>query len=120
MKMSMAMQMRLLHRFASFLAVAALGFLALMPLPAMAMPTDHLTITFATMANKADAKAKEVEGKLESAAGALTGDTGKQIKGNAKQVQASAMKAGENMKDGAKSVAKKIGNAADNIANDKS
>lgn len=116
----MAMQLHLLHRFASFLAVAALGFIALMPLPAMAMPTDHLTIAFATMTNKTDAKAKAVEGKLQSAAGALTGDTGKQIKGNAKQVQASAMNAGENMKDGAKSVAKKIGNAADNIANDKS
>jgi uncharacterized protein YjbJ (UPF0337 family) len=122
MKMSMAMRLRLLHRFASFLAVAALGFIALMPLPAMAMSSDHRTIpiALATMANKTDAKAKAVEGKLESAAGALTGDTGKQIKGNAKQVQASAMNAGENMKDGAKSVAKKIGNAADNIANDKS
>ena len=88
----------------------------------MAMPTDHSTIpiAFAAMSNKADAKAKQVEGKLESAAGALTGDTGKQIKGNAKQVQASAMNAGENLKDGTKSVAKKIGDAADNIANAKS
>jgi uncharacterized protein YjbJ (UPF0337 family) len=31
------------------------------------------------MSNPADAKAKEVEGKLESAAGELTGDVGHQI-----------------------------------------
>ena len=76
------------------------------------------------MSNPADAKAKEVEGKLESAAGELTGDVGHQIKGKAKQVQASAMNAAEHLKEGAKSVAKKIGdtadNIADNIANEKS
>ena len=61
-----------------------------------------------------------MEGKLESAAGELTGDLGHQIQGKAKQVQASAMNAAENLKEGAKSVAKKIGDAADNIANEKS
>ena len=66
------------------------------------------------MSNTADAKAKEVEGKLESAAGELTGDVGHQIQGKAKQVQASAMNAVENLKEGAKSVAHAIGNAADN------
>jgi uncharacterized protein YjbJ (UPF0337 family) len=70
------------------------------------------------MSNRADANAKEVEGKLESAAGELTGDLGHQIQGKAKQVQASAMNAAENLKEGAKSVAKKIGDAADNIADD--
>ena len=68
------------------------------------------------MSNPADAKAKEVEGKLESAAGELTGDVGHQIKGKAKQVQASAMNAVENLKEGTKSVANAISNAADNIA----
>ena len=68
------------------------------------------------MSNPADAKAKEVEGKLESAAGELTGDVGHQIMGKAKQVQASAMNAVENLKEGTKSVANAIGNAADNIA----
>ena len=68
------------------------------------------------MSNPADAKAKEVEGKLESASGELTGDVGHQIKGKAKQVQASAMNAVENLKEGTKSVANAIGNAADNIA----
>ena len=68
------------------------------------------------MSNPADAKAKEVEGKLESAAGELTGDVGHQIMGKAKQVQASAMNAVENLKEGTKSVAHTISNAADNIA----
>jgi uncharacterized protein YjbJ (UPF0337 family) len=68
------------------------------------------------MSNPADAKAKEVEGKLESAAGELTGDVGHQIKGKAKQVQASAMNAVENLKEGTKSVAHTISNAADNVA----
>ena len=68
------------------------------------------------MSNPADAKAKEVEGKLESAAGELTGDVGHQIKGKAKQVQASAMNAVENLKEGTTSVANAIGNAAENLA----
>jgi uncharacterized protein YjbJ (UPF0337 family) len=68
------------------------------------------------MSNPADAKAKEVEGKLESAAGELTGDVGHQIKGKAKQVQASAMNAVENLKEGTKTVANAISNAADSIA----
>ena len=68
------------------------------------------------MSNPVDAKAKEVEGKLEAAAGELTGDVGHQIKGKAKQVQASAMNAVENLKEGTKSVANAISNAADSIA----
>ena len=68
------------------------------------------------MSNPADAKAKEVEGKLESAAGELTGDVGHQMMGKAKQVQASAMNAVENLKEGTKSVAHAISNAADNVA----
>jgi uncharacterized protein YjbJ (UPF0337 family) len=118
----MAMRLRLLHRFASFFTVAALAFIALMPLPAMAMSSDGNTIpiALASMSKKADAKAKEVEGKLESAAAELTGDVGHQMKGKAKQLQASAMNAGDKLKDGTQSVAKKVGDIADNIANDKS
>lgn len=117
------------NRFVSFLALTAVGFALLMPLPAMALPAmalpamalptmaisaDHrfIPIALATMDHKADAKAKEVEGKLESAYGELTGDTGHQIKGKAKQVQASAMNAAENLKEGTKSVGQKIGDAA--------
>jgi uncharacterized protein YjbJ (UPF0337 family) len=126
---SNAMGLNLVRRLYSFLALAALGLSLLMPLPAMALPAiplpamalpdiamtvDHryIPIALATMDNKADAKAKEVEGKLESAYGELTGDTGHQIKGKAKQVQASAMNAAENLKEGTKSVAHKIGDAA--------
>lgn len=72
------------------------------------------------MSNKAEATAKDVEGKLESAAGELTGDLGHRIKGKAKQVQASAMNAVENLKEGAQSVAKTIGDAADHVTNDHS
>lgn len=68
------------------------------------------------MSNPADAKAKEVEGKLESAAGELTGDVGHQMMGKAKQVQASAMNAVENLKEGTNTVAHAISNAADNAA----
>ena len=122
----------LIDRLVSFLALTAVGFALLMPLPAMALPAmalptmaisaDHrfIPIALATMDHKADAKAKEVEGKLESAYGELTGDTGHQIKGKAKQVQASAMNAAENLKEGTKSVAKKIGDAATEMTDDHS
>jgi len=120
------------NRFVSFLALTAVGFALLIPLPAVALPAmalptmaisaDHrfIPIALATMDHKADAKAKEVEGKLESAYGELTGDTGHQIKGKAKQVQASAMNAAENLKEGTKSVGRKIGDAATGKAKDHS
>jgi len=105
------------HRLAPFVALLALVFATLMPLPAKAIPAlpNVCPPPLGTMTKHETAKAKEVEGKLESALGELTGDTGHQIKGKAKQVQASAMNAAENLKDGAKSMAKKIGNAADDV-----
>jgi uncharacterized protein YjbJ (UPF0337 family) len=83
--------------------------------PAMAMVGHpvHTSPTFGTMSNKFDAAAKDAEGKLESAYGDLTGDTGRQIKGKAKQVQASAMNAAEDVKEGARSVGKKIADSTD-------
>jgi uncharacterized protein YjbJ (UPF0337 family) len=141
-KKSNAVGPYLVNRFISLLALTALGFALLMPLPAMALPTIPLPaislpamglpamamtadcrfipVALATMTNKADAKAKQVEGKLESAYGELTGDTGHQVKGKAKQVQASAMNAAENLKEGTKSVAKKIGDAATEMTDDHS
>ncbi len=68
------------------------------------------------MSNRLDAKAKEAEGRLESAYGDLTGDAGHQIQGKAKQVQGSAMNAAEDLKAGVKSVAKNVENAADRLA----
>jgi uncharacterized protein YjbJ (UPF0337 family) len=66
-----------------------------------------------TMSNKSEATAKDAEGKLESAYGEMTGDLGHQIKGKAKQVQASAMNAAEELKEAAKAVQKKISDTAD-------
>ena len=63
---------------------------------------------FGAMSNKMDAAAKNAEGKLESAYGDLTGDTGHQIKGMAKQVQGSAMNVAEDLKEGARSAGKKV------------
>ena len=86
----------------------------LMPLPATAMVNNHPLSPqiLGTMARKMDAKAKETEGKLQSAYGELTGKPGEQIKGKVKQVQGSAMDAQEDIKQGAKSVAKKLSDAA--------
>ena len=105
---------------ASLTALVLTFCFLLIPLPAMAVASDHAPypFVFGTMSNKADATAKVAEGKLESAYGEITGDTGHQIKGKAKQVQASAMNAAEDLKQGAKSVAKKVGDAAGKLADD--
>jgi uncharacterized protein YjbJ (UPF0337 family) len=83
--------------------------------PAMAMGSHSFltSSTLGAMSNKLDAAAKDAEGKLESAYGDLTGDTGHQIKGKAKQVQASAMNAAEDIKEGARAAGKKIADATD-------
>lgn len=82
---------------------------------ALAMTTHRFPIpnTFIAMSNKADATAKNAEGKLESTYGDLTGDKGHQVEGKAKQVQASAMNAAEDIKEGANSIGKKIADATD-------
>ncbi len=46
--------------------------------------------------------AKDVEGKVQEAAGKATDNKEAQAKGEAKQAEASARKAGENVKDGVK------------------
>ena len=73
-------------------------------------------IALSTMSNRLDAQAKETEGRLESAYGELTGDTGHQIQGKAKQVQGSVMNVAEDLKAGAKSAAKTVADAADRLA----
>lgn len=105
---------------ASLTALALMFCCLLIPLPAMAMASDQAPypIAFGTMSNNVNATAKDAEGKLESAYGELTGDRGHQIKGKAKQVQASAMNAAEDLKEGAKSIAKKVGDAAGKLADD--
>lgn len=63
------------------------------------------------MTTKLDAAAKDAEGKIQAAAGELTGDRGQQLKGDAKQVQASAMKAEVETKKAAQKLAHKIQDA---------
>ncbi len=64
------------------------------------------------MSNRFDAKAKEAEGKLESAYGELTNDTDHKIQGKAKQMQASAMNVVEDFKDAARATDRKVRDAA--------
>ncbi|PZD71192.1 hypothetical protein C1752_07468 [Acaryochloris thomasi RCC1774] len=52
--------------------------------------------------DRAKATAKNVEGKAQEALGNVTGDKGDQAAGKAKQTEASARHAGEDVKDGVK------------------
>ncbi len=103
----------------AFLVAFLLTFSSiLMPTPAMALASNQviIPITLGTMTNKAKATAKDVEGKLESAYGELTDDIGHQLKGKAKQVEASAINAAEDIKEAAKTTKKKLSDAADQAA----
>jgi uncharacterized protein YjbJ (UPF0337 family) len=73
-----------------------------------AHPARFSPLAMRTMSNRFDAKAKEAEGKLESAYGELTGDTGHKIQGKAKQVQAAAMNVAEDVKKVARSSGSKV------------
>jgi len=63
------------------------------------------------MSNTIDAAEKDAEGKIQSAVGSISGDKGQQLKGEAKQVQADAMKAEAKLKEEAKKVARKVEDA---------
>lgn len=52
--------------------------------------------------NRAEAVAKNIEGKVQETVGEITGSTKDKIEGQAKQDQASAMHAVEDLKDQAK------------------
>jgi uncharacterized protein YjbJ (UPF0337 family) len=113
------MRIRLRRRLLSLASMAALVISLMIQWPAAAMASQAPSITpiaLATMSDKMNAKAKETEGKLESAYGEITGDAGHQVKGKAKQVQASAMNAAEAVKDSAKAVARKASDASDKLA----
>jgi uncharacterized protein YjbJ (UPF0337 family) len=110
---------QLSRSFRTFIAAVLLTFSSiLMAIPIIALASNQviIPITSRTMANKAKATAKDVEGKLESAYGELTDDKGHQLKGKAKQVEASAMKAAEDIKEAAKTVKKKLSDAANQEA----
>lgn len=57
-----------------------------------------------SLEDRANAVAKNVEGKIQEAVGDLTGDTKMKAEGQAKQAQASAMHTVENVKDAAKDI----------------
>jgi uncharacterized protein YjbJ (UPF0337 family) len=111
---------RIRKRLFSLASMAALVISLMIQWPAMAMASQARSISpvaFASMTDKMGAKAKEAQGKMESAYGEITGDTGHQVKGKAKQVQASAMNAKEAVKDGTKAAARKASDATDKLAN---
>jgi uncharacterized protein YjbJ (UPF0337 family) len=97
--------------FLAAIAIMVPLLLNIQPVMAMVNGPTLSSPLLSAMTNKMDAAAKDAEGKLESAYGELTGDTGHQIKGKAKQVQASAMNATEDLKQGAQSVGKKLADA---------
>ncbi|MEA5391219.1 CsbD family protein [Cyanobium gracile UHCC 0139] len=114
------MRIRIRQRLFTLASMAAMVISLMIQWPAMAMASHAPSLTpvaLATMSDKMSAKAKEAEGKMESAYGEITGDTGHQVKGKAKQVQASAMNAAEAVKDGTRDVARKASDATDKLAN---
>lgn len=52
--------------------------------------------------DKLDATAKNIEGKVQEASGKVTGDKSEQVKGKAKQAEASGQHAVEDVKDSIK------------------
>jgi len=69
-----------------------------------------------TLEDKIKATAKDVEGRLEAAAGAISGDERMQAEGEAKQVQAQLIDAAGTVKDNVQKVAATIGDAIDGLA----
>lgn len=113
------MRLHIRRRLLSLASMAALVISLMIQWPAAAMASHAPSVTpvaFATMSDKMGAKAKETQGKLESAYGEITGDAEHQVKGKAKQVQASAMNAKEAVKDGTRSAARKASDASDKLA----
>ncbi len=82
--------------------------------PAIAMTSHPANAPFAANIKSKDlsASAKQVEGRLQAAHGELMGDPGETIKGQAKQVQAAAMQAGSDLKQGVKSAADSLADSA--------
>lgn len=87
----------------ALLAVVTLLTSLLSPVPALALSSPGTSLgspyplPTVLMTKKVDAKAKTAEGRLQSAAGDLTGKIDDKIKGAAKQVQGSAMNTAANL-----------------------
>ena len=72
-----------------------------------------------TLEDKIKATAKNAEGHLEAAAGAITGDENLTTEGEAKQVQAQLIDAAGTVKDKVQQVAASVGDAIDGLAGNK-
>jgi uncharacterized protein YjbJ (UPF0337 family) len=98
---------------AALFSVATLIASLLIQQPAMALSIHSIGPhqTLAAMPNKFDAAAKDAEGKLQSAVGSVTGDSGQKAKGEVKQVQAKAMNVDANVKDKVRKDAKRVEDA---------
>jgi len=68
------------------------------------------------MWGRAEATAKNLEGKAQEAIGNITGDPKDQIMGKAKQAESQARNAAEDVKDNAKAVAKTMENKAKKVS----
>lgn len=69
-----------------------------------------------SLEDKIKATAKDAEGKLQAAAGELTGDDQLKAEGQAKKVQASLMDAAGDLKDKVADAADAVGNALKGLA----
>jgi len=92
------------------------SFVVQAPAMALSSPPPNAPFAATVMSKDLSASAKQAEGRLEAAYGELTGDTGEKIKGQAKQVQASAMQAGSDLKQGVKSAVGKLGDSTSKAA----
>ncbi|MEB3352962.1 MAG: CsbD family protein [Cyanobacteriota bacterium] len=68
-----------------------------------------------SLEDKIKATAKQAEGRLQSAAGAITGDEQMKAEGEAKQVQAHLMDAAGNLKDKVQQAASSVGEAIEGL-----
>ena len=69
-----------------------------------------------TLEDKIKATAKDAEGRLQAAAGAISGDERLQAEGEAKQVQAQLMDAAGDLKDKVADAADAVGNVLKGLA----
>jgi uncharacterized protein YjbJ (UPF0337 family) len=68
-----------------------------------------------SLEDKIKASAKDTEGRLQAAAGDLTGDDKMKAEGQAKQVQASLMDAAGALKDKVQHAAESVGDAINDL-----
>ena len=99
---------------AAIIAIVITLLCTLLPLPAMAFQASigQGPFVVATLSNQGAASSEHLEGNIESAYGNLAGDRGHRMKGNSKQLQASAMKAIADFKQITKAFSTKQSDAA--------